>query len=259
MGVKPGGILFFVLFISFNSALGQPLINTTRGIDSERIIGGDVVKPNSVPYIVSIQLRSGYHFCGGSIIDKNTILTAAHCCKNFATNEVQVVGGEHDLGIVSGDEQTRNVSRIKYHENYATKGTNNDICIMKLSDPFKFNKKLKAVRLPRRNQRFRGKVVVSGWGVVNSDGTLSDVLRAVKIKIMSYLKCNLLYLNALDKSMLCAGGRRKDSCQGDSGGPLTKKNKLVGIVSWGIGCAHPWWPGVYTKVSEFTDWIKENK
>ncbi|XP_040571316.1 trypsin-1 [Lepeophtheirus salmonis] len=224
-----------------------------------KIVGGNAVKPNSIPYQISFQLKSGFHFCGGSIIDKDTVLTAAHCCQNFEPEEVQIVAGEHNLSKVSGIEQIANVSFIKYHEDYATKGTNNDICLLKLESSLEFNDKVDAVNLPRKNKKFKGNVRVSGWGSVTPGGESSDFLRSVDVKIMSFAKCNLLYLNALDKSMLCAGARRKDSCQGDSGGPLTKKNTLVGVVSWGIGCASPWFPGVYTKVSKFIDWIQANK
>ena len=73
------------------------------------------------------------------------------------------------------------------------------------------------------------------------------------------IDCNVSYSGDIADSMICAGEAGKDSCQGDSGGPMTCDGFLCGIVSWGYGCADANYPGVYTEVSYFVDWINSNK
>lgn len=104
--------------------------------------------------------------------------------------------------------------------------------------------------------------VVSGWGLVSENGKNSETLRKVTVPIMQQAICRSLYLKKgnVTNRMICAGylGGVMDACQGDSGGPLVYKNTLLGIVSWGHGCARANYPGVYTKVSKFRNWISRN-
>ncbi|XP_040563761.1 trypsin-1 [Lepeophtheirus salmonis] len=235
------------------------LIHAMRYMGESKIVGGTEAQPHSIPFQVSFQRKNGFHFCGGSILDETTVITAGHCCKGFSINDVQVVVGAHDFNSPEGTEQTQNIVKITYHENFASKGINNDICLLEVEHPFEFNDNVKPVTLPENEFTPTGEVVVSGWGTLRANGNSSPVLRTVTLNMVPYLRCYINYIGGLDESMICASGKGKDSCQGDSGGPLVQENTLVGIVSWGIGCAHPWFPGVYTKVSMFIDWIHENK
>ncbi|XP_040569786.1 trypsin-1 [Lepeophtheirus salmonis] len=224
-----------------------------------RIVGGEEVEPNSIPFQISFQTTGGLHFCGASVMDKDTIITAAHCCDSFFPWEVQVVAGEHDLFSTSGDEQKIAVSDITYHEMFETHGTNYDVCLLKLKSSLDLNEKVKPVALPEKDQEFTGDAVVSGWGTIYSDGPSSPLLRSVTVQIVSDEDCSDAYPGSTDETMICAAAAGKDSCQGDSGGPLAQDGTLVGIVSWGRGCAFPGYPGVYGKVSQFIDWIVEHK
>nr|ACO10347.1 Anionic trypsin-1 precursor [Caligus rogercresseyi] len=236
------------------------LIKASRAMGNSKIVGGEEVEPNSIPYQISFQrARDGFAFCGGSILDETTVITAAHCCDRQQADKVQIVAGEHDLKTSSGDEQLRKVTKIIMHEDYFTKGTNNDICLLKLESPLEMNDKVKPVTLPEENETPKGKVVVSGWGTLYSNGPVSPTLRSVQLNIRSFDLCNLVYTGKLDETMICAAALGKDSCQGDSGGPLMQNDTLVGVVSWGIGCAIPIFPGVYAKTSVFIDWINKNK
>ncbi|QQP37819.1 Trypsin-1 [Caligus rogercresseyi] len=222
-----------------------------------RIVGGEEVEPNSIPFQVSFQSKNNFHFCGGSVLDKDTVITAAHCCVNFRPNDVKVVAGEHDLFVKSGDEQAVNVDQIIYHELYGSAGTNYDVCLLKLKSSLELGGKVKAVSLPKKDEVFSGDLVVSGWGTLYAGGPSSDELRAVTVQVVSDEDCEDAYPGMIDETMICAAAPEKDSCQGDSGGPLVQGNTLVGIVSWGRGCAFAGYPGVYGKVTEFLDWIAE--
>ncbi|QQP41685.1 Trypsin-1, partial [Caligus rogercresseyi] len=160
--------------------------------------------------------KGSFHFCGGSIIDKYTVITAAHCCTNFKPNEVKVVAGEHDLFVKSGDKQTVNVDHIIYHELFESHRTNYDVCFLKLKSSLDLNDKVKAVSLPKKDEKFNGDVVVSGWGTLYAGGPSSDELRAVAVQLVSDEECKDAYPGMIDDTMICAAAPQKDSYQGDS-------------------------------------------
>ncbi|QQP37851.1 Trypsin-1 [Caligus rogercresseyi] len=205
-----------------------------------RIVGGEEVEPNSIPFQVSFQTKGNFHFCGGSVMDKDTVITAAHCCTNFRPNDVKVVAREHDFFVKSGDKQAVNVDQIIYHELYGSAGTT--------TISLELNDKVKAVSLPKKDKKYNGDVVVSGWGTLYAGGPSSNELRAVTVQVVSDEDCEDAYPGMIDETMICAAAEGKDSCQGDSGGPLVQGNTLVRIVSWGRGCAFAGYPGVYGKV-----------
>lgn len=123
------------------------------------------------------------------------------------------------------------------------------------------------VCLPKPNTDYTvgENATVSGWGVMTEgEGTISNVLNAVEVPIVSYEECKEAYGQRVNRDHVCAGLKQggKDSCQGDSGGPLVRRrgsqSELVGIVSFGYGCAQAGSPGVYTKVANYIDWIERN-
>ncbi|XP_074498924.1 trypsin-3 [Sebastes fasciatus] len=224
---------------------------------ADRIIGGQEVKPYSVKYQVSLQYKfGGRHYCGGTLVHRQWVVSAAHCWK--PQSRMRVVLSEHSLAKNEGFEQEFNVSKIFYHRQFNYKTFNNDIMLIKLSRPAQLNAHVQPAVLPDENgSPQRGDVcTVSGWGVTQIYSySLSPVLRSVDVRITPY--CNYYYWGRITPNMLCAGSRYggKDSCQGDSGGPLICSGKFEGIVSWGISCANPYFPGVYTKVRKYVSWI----
>lgn len=250
-------------------------------IPEDKIVGGTVVQPNSLPFQISLQRRGSLggfsQSCGGSILTASTILNAAHCVSGVTDVTIwRVVAGEHSLSADSGLEQYQSVSRYLMHPNYNSNSFENDISLIYLSAPFDLTvPSAKAVNLPESYTVFdppAGTIVtVSGWGTTSSGGSISDLLRSVDVPVVSDAECNTLYAGLLNPdpifaSMLCAGDVTNggiDSCQGDSGGPLftgTGANAVQhGIVSWGRGCAAASYPGVYTQVSYFLDWIAANQ
>uniref|UniRef100_A0A452TAI2 Transmembrane protease serine 5 n=1 Tax=Ursus maritimus TaxID=29073 RepID=A0A452TAI2_URSMA len=160
------------------------------------------------------------------------------------------------------------VERIIPHPLYSTQNHDYDIALLRLQTPLNFSDTVGPVCLPAEKQDFpRGSQCwVSGWGHTNPSHThSSDTLQDTVVPLLSTQLCNssCVYSGALTPRMLCAGyvDGRADACQGDSGGPLVCLDggtwHLVGVVSWGRGCAEPNHPGVYTKVAELLDWIHD--
>ncbi|EFX71777.1 trypsin [Daphnia pulex] len=251
-------------------------------IPEDKIVGGSEVVPNSLPFQISLQRRSSFggfsHSCGGSILNENTILNAAHCVVGITDLTIfRVVAGEHSLSVVSGLEQNRDVSEYLMHPDYVQRTFFNDIALIYLASPLDLSvPSAKAVNMPPPTSEFdppAGTITtVSGWGRISTGGSISNVLLSVDVPIVSDSDCNAAYAGVFDPnpifpSMLCAGAPAGgvDSCQGDSGGPLftgTGADAVQhGIVSFGpsAGCALAEYPGVYTQVSYFLDWIAANK
>ncbi|XP_028265617.1 anionic trypsin-2-like [Parambassis ranga] len=219
-----------------------------------RIIGGHEVQKYSLPYQASVQTNTGTHYCGGTLVHEQWVVCAAHCWR--PSHLMRVVLSEHNLYVDEGYEQIYNVSKIYVH-NYNYKTFNNDIMMIMLSEPARLNTYVQPVKLPTADTPpVTGDCTVSGWGVTQVYSyVLSPVLRAVDVREMPY--CSWFYWGKITPNMWCAGSPYggKDSCQGDSGGPLVCDGYLEGIVSWGISCANPYFPGVYTKVRNYVQWI----
>ncbi|XP_014263716.3 trypsin-1 [Maylandia zebra] len=229
------------------------LIGAAFALDDDKIVGGFECTPYSEPHQVS--LNSGYHFCGGSLINQNWIVSAAHCYKS----RIQVRLGEHDISVNEGTEQFIDSSRVIRHPQYDSWNIDNDIMLIQLSQPASLNSYVQPVALPRSCAPAGTMCTVSGWGNTMSSTADQDRLQCLNIPILSYSDCNNSYPGMITDSMFCAGYLEggKDSCQGDSGGPVVCNGELQGIVSWGYGCAERDHPGVYTKVCIFNDWIQQ--
>jgi len=242
-------------------------IATAAPLDKDRIVGGTEATPHEFPWQVSLRRKSdNFHFCGGSVLNENTVISAAHCTVIWdSTDQVVIVAGEHNQAVDEGTEQTVNVAKLTVHEHYQDgKAFENDIALWSLAEPLVMNEYVAGVTLPLKEQASEGECTVTGWGTLSAGGSTPDVLMKVNVPVVSDGTCKLEYPFSIAESMLCAGEQGKDSCQGDSGGPLICYNSdgskyLGGVVSWGRGCAGLWSPGVYTEVSYFVDWIRNNQ
>uniref|UniRef100_A0A6P4E2S3 Trypsin n=1 Tax=Drosophila rhopaloa TaxID=1041015 RepID=A0A6P4E2S3_DRORH len=233
---------------------GHPDIDFPFG----RIVNGESSDIESHPYQVSIQTTKGSHFCGGSLISSDTILTAAHCMQSYAASELQVRLGSTSRS--SGGEVV-SVRAFKYHEGYNSKLMVNDVAIMKLSTPVRQTSKIRAIELADSAPVSGTDAVVTGWGTTCFLFCSSpDSLLEVVVQLLHYKDCaSDTYSYGSDsilETMVCASGEKKDACQGDSGGPLVANGKQVGVVSWGSGCAWTGYPGVYADVSALKSWIE---
>lgn len=227
-----------------------------------RIIGGSEATQGRYPFAASLQ--DGGHFCGGSLITKNVVLTAAHC----QGGNYNAVLGRHDLRSSAG--QVIAMKKEIPHPNYRESNTDNDFMLVVLRNAASLNSDVGLVALNSDNSEpsVGDELTVMGWGDVDitSASELSDVLMGVGVNTISNRECESSsdgrdsYQGRVTENMVCARANRKDSCQGDSGGPNIQTvggiDKQVGVVSWGIGCASDSFPGVYARISKAYDWIE---
>ncbi|XP_016957100.1 trypsin alpha [Drosophila biarmipes] len=234
-----------------------------------RIVGGEVTTIGEFPYQVSVQLN-GQHICGGAVIAHNFVLTAAHCFEVALSSSdytVRVGSSEH-----AGGGEVLSLRQVITHGDYNPQSHDNDLALLILNATLNFTEHLQPVPLatlmdpPTANTR----LVVTGWGYqaeeeggVSGEVGVSPELRFVDVDLVDSDQCRRAYRHVLPitQRMVCAARPGRDSCQGDSGGPLVGfpaeegPARLYGIVSWGLGCANPNYPGVYTKVAAFRNWI----
>ncbi|ALC41751.1 lambdaTry [Drosophila busckii] len=221
-----------------------------------RIVGGQDADIHHYPHQISMRYR-GNHRCGGSVLTSNIIVSAAHCVntlKKEDTANLTIVGGSTTL-YPKGQELP--VREFFVHEKYRTLNNDYDAAILVLDGEFEFNESLQPIALAEKRPENGTVVIVTGWGVTEEDGKIPNVLQSVEVNVVENSQCKSAYSVMLTSRMLCAGvsGGGKDACQGDSGGPLIYNNELLGIVSWGTGCARPKYPGVYASVPDVKDWI----
>jgi transmembrane serine protease 3 len=275
---------FIALMASIGAALSQSCGQSTgmranrRYNDDERIVGGVEARPNSHPWIVSLQ-QGKSHFCGGTLVrvanDKEAtdiVVTAAHCVYDlgpYSVRELNIVAGAHDFyAYKPAGVQTVKAVKAIHHEDYNPDSTINDIAVIVLDKPINFTSTVQPACLPAYGEEVpeNTEATVAGWGLTREGGyDTASILMQVGVPVMSSAACQTAYKKAnikIDRyAMLCAGFSQggKDACQGDSGGPFVVKSDkgyvLQGVVSFGIGCARPGMPGVYARVSEFTSWL----
>ncbi|MEU3463042.1 serine protease [Streptomyces sp. NPDC006733] len=232
------------------------------------VIGGDQAVAGQQPWVVALASRNRFgparsgQFCGAAVVSASTVVTAAHC---FGRD---VLGGDwrtvRDLRVVadrvdlrSGEGREIRLRQVRINPGYDPVTNAGDVAVITLQSPLSAESAI-ALAGPGDQASYRAGSAarVYGWGDTTGAGAYSSVLRSAQVELLADGVCERAYPGTADgtylrRTMLCAGEPQggRDACQGDSGGPLVVRGKLVGLVSWGTGCAEAGHPGVYTRIS----------
>ncbi|XP_060652582.1 uncharacterized protein LOC132788919 isoform X1 [Drosophila nasuta] len=239
----------------------------------ERVVKGSVARRGRHPWQATIRTRGrggiSSHWCGAVVISKRHLLTAAHCLYGHRKGAYFVRVGDHYANIAEHSEVDSFIENWYTHEQFRQPThMNNDIAVVVLKTPLKFNDYVQPICLPERGAPLTENrtCTISGWGSIKSGvSTPSQELRAAQLPILPDTTCKQLnvYGDAMTEGMFCAGSMDEsvDACEGDSGGPLVCSDEdgetLYGIISWGQHCGYQNRPGVYVRVCHYIDWIYE--
>uniref|UniRef100_A0A3B5B1W0 trypsin n=1 Tax=Stegastes partitus TaxID=144197 RepID=A0A3B5B1W0_9TELE len=234
---------YFIFFPLFAATYAAP-------IENGRTVESYECRKNSVPYQVSV--AGGYHFCGGALISRTWVLSAALC---RSAGSIQVLLGEHDIDVNEGTEQSIDAVKFIIHPYYNRYNEDNNIMLIKLSQPVTLNNYIRTVSLPSSCAVAGTRCLISGWGsTYDSEDTTHDLLRCQDAPILSDRSCRSSYPGQITSNMFCAGSLEGD--QGYSGSPIVCNGQLQGVVCWLGGIVGSNDPGVYTKVCNYNSWIR---
>ncbi|BFF89880.1 chymotrypsin-1 [Drosophila madeirensis] len=267
-----------LILIAVLSAGGASARVNSRQLSSDdpptRIVGGADVPPGEyVPYQVSMQYRTSggqMHFCGGSIISSNRILTAAHCCRGLNVSRMTVVAGIRSLQ--ESGSRSRVVS-YSIHPKYQELVTS-DVAVLFIEPPLEMNNvSIRAIEFAAKQKEFVGggvPVTLTGWGLrlpvpfpFLDNVNYPNTLQRMSYHTIGNKQCRDAGMESVTNTEICARGPFRGACSGDSGGPLVMQTenglRQVGIVSYGLMvCGLYISPDVYTRVSTFSDWIQSH-
>ncbi|XP_011868436.1 PREDICTED: chymotrypsin-2-like [Vollenhovia emeryi] len=229
-----------------------------------RIINGEDVELGEIPYQVSLQLStSSFHFCGGSIVNPNFVVTAAHCVEGKVPMDIKIIVGTVNLDRPRVIHAAKEIIVHKEYDSYNS--WINDIALIRVYTSFVPSNDVGFVPLPEQDETVQEGAVarVSGFGRLSQDGPGSKILQKATIYIAKQSYCKKMYeklIYNIYNTHICANDPNvsRGSCNGDSGGPLIVNGKLVGLVSWAKACSLTDYPTVYTRVPSYINWIKEN-
>lgn len=231
------------------------------------VVGGAPVRAESHPWVVALSSRARFggarsgQFCGGAVVGPRTAVTAAHCLSSEVlgvepdqVSDLRVITGRGDLSGTTGKEVP--VESVRINPDYDSGTNRGDVAVLRLGASLPQKSVIPMAAKEDAAYKAGTSASVFGWGDTTGSGSYATTLRAARVNMMDDATCARAYpgnsQGTFDAAtMVCAGVESggHDACQGDSGGPLIARGKLVGLVSWGVGCGERGRPGVYTRVS----------
>ncbi|RDI27604.1 S1 family peptidase [Lentzea flaviverrucosa] len=230
---------------------------TSDGEFGTQIVGGTRASTSTYPWVVYLATSSGFQYCGGTLVAPDKVVTAAHCTVGDSASAVRVVAGRDDKNSTAGT--VARVTRIWIHPSYRDVTRGYDVSVLTL------DRNLSQTPIPFATSADSAlytagtSSTILGWGTTSSGGSASRYLLRATVPLTSNSSCTGSYGSDFNSThMVCAGYAQggTDTCQGDSGGPLVAGGKLIGITSWGEGCAAAGYPGVYARVSTYAAQIQ---
>ncbi|MCT9112802.1 S1 family peptidase [Streptomyces mirabilis] len=221
------------------------------------IVGGTTTTTTAYPFMMQITDASQNQFCGGTLVAANKVVTAAHCMVGETTSSVRVIGGRTYLNGTNGT--VSKVSKIWINPDYTDATNGDDVAVLTLSTSMSYTPASYVASTDTSVYATGATARIIGWGTTSESGSSSNQLRTATVPIVSNTSCAGSYGSEFVASdMVCAGYTNggTDTCQGDSGGPLLIGGVLAGITSWGNGCAEAGYPGVYTRLTTFSNLVK---
>ncbi|XP_060088509.1 LOW QUALITY PROTEIN: transmembrane protease serine 9 [Heteronotia binoei] len=231
-----------------------------------KIVGGSGAARGEWPWQVSLWLRRKEHKCGAVVIGERWLLSAAHCFDIYSDPKmwVAILGTPFLSGL---DGRVEKIFHIHRHPFYNVYTLDYDVALLELAFPLRYTSTIKPICMPDSSHVFRegARCFITGWGSTKEGGLMSKHLQKAAVNLIREQDCKKFYPIQISGRMVCAGFLKGtvDSCSGDAGGPLACKEPsgrwfLAGITSWGYGCARPFFPGVYTRVTAVRGWIGTN-
>jgi trypsin len=260
----------------------QQLANATGGAvqleagSSQEIVGGKPAIDGRWPFMVALLSASvsnnfNAQFCGGTLIDAEHVLTAAHCVEGDSASSIQVLVGTQSLAQGQGGRRV-DVERVTTHPKFQSVGGGWDVAVLRLTTAVNDIEPVAYMRTKAQESTYAppgALTTATGWGARSaSGGSFPEELYKVRVPIVSRAECNGAgsYDGDITSTMICAGllgEGGKDTCGGDSGGPLIARDAngeirlQTGITSWGFGCAQAKYPGVYSRLAVLGDWVAQ--
>lgn len=251
-------ILAALTAMTLASGGGAPASAAEGPSKEPTVVGGTPTDTDRSPWTVYLADQRGRQFCGGAIAGANKIVTAAHCVAGESPEAVRAVAGRTDTNTRDGT--VTGIHDIWIHPDFHGSFQGNDVAVLTLDRPLDQSALPLASGADDASARPGRQATIYGWGATGENNYASTTLRQAKITTLDDQQCSAAYGGRFKPgAMICAGRVEGgvDSCEGDSGGPLVADNRLIGLVSFGDGCARPGKPGVYTRMSVHHDTLHE--
>lgn len=220
------------------------------------IVGGQDANIEDHPFVVALVTPDGQQFCGGSLVSSTKVVTAAHCTVDSQPTEIDVISGRTEMSATDGT--VSKVTDVWVHPEYTDATQGFDVSVLTLAAPVQ-EAPIELATADDPGYAPGTEATILGWGTTSEGGQQADHLQMATVPVSSDETCSAAYGEYSPDSMVCAGYPEGgiDACQGDSGGPMVAGGKLIGVTSWGQGCARPNYPGVYARVGAYHDVLME--